>query len=165
MRKLRSEKLSGCPVACRPLESWALVPSGPAVNPGHVTWSLTSLGRDASSVKGALTVSPHRVDVRATGDSLENASQVALVVKNLLANAGDIRDTGLIPGSGRSPGGGIGNPLWYSCPENSMDRGAWLVTVHRVAKSWTREKQLSTHMIVSLHRVDIPTKWDSLENA
>ena len=45
--------------------------------------------------------------------------------KNLPASAGDIRDVGLIPGSGRSPGGGNGNPLQYSCLENSMDRGAW----------------------------------------
>ena len=55
----------------------------------------------------------------------KRASQVALVVKNLTANAGDIRDMGLIPRWGRSPGGGHGNPLQYSCPENSMDRGAW----------------------------------------
>ena len=51
--------------------------------------------------------------------------QVALVVKKLLANAGDIRDTGLIPGSGRTPGGRHGNPLQYSCLENPMDREAW----------------------------------------
>ena len=49
---------------------------------------------------------------------------MALVVKNLPANAGDTRDVGLIPGSGRSPGGGNGNPLQNSCLENSMDRGA-----------------------------------------
>ena len=53
------------------------------------------------------------------------ASQVPLVVKNLPANSGDARDMGLNPGSGRSPGVGNGNPLQYSCPENSMDRGAW----------------------------------------
>ena len=51
------------------------------------------------------------------------------------ANAGDVRDVGLIPGSGRFPGGGHGNPLQYSCPENPMDRGAWQVMVHRAAKS------------------------------
>ena len=71
------------------------------------------------------------------------ASQVALVVKNPPANAGDIRDMGSVPGSevsGRSPGGGHGNPLQYSCLENPMDRGAWWVTVHRVAKSRTRLK-------------------------
>ena len=63
---------------------------------------------------------------------------VALVVKNLPANAGDIRDTGLILGSERSLGGGNGNPsLQYSCLEDPMDRGAWWATVHRVAKSQT----------------------------
>ena len=59
------------------------------------------------------------------------------MAKNLSANAGDIRDVGLIPGSGRSPEGGNGNPLQYSCQENPMDRGAWKVLVHRVAKSQT----------------------------
>ena len=53
---------------------------------------------------------------------------MALVVKNLPANAGDIRDTGLIPGSGRSPGRGQGNSLQYSCLENPMDREAWWAT-------------------------------------
>ena len=59
------------------------------------------------------------------------------MVKKLLAKAGDIRDTGSIPGSGRSSGGGHGNPLQYSCLENPMDRGAWRATVHEVAKSQT----------------------------
>jgi len=62
---------------------------------------------------------------------------VALVVKNLPANAGDIRDAGSIPGSGRSPGGGHGNPVQYSCLENPVDRGVWQVTVHSVAQSQT----------------------------
>ena len=62
---------------------------------------------------------------------------VALVVKYPSANAGDIRDSGLIPGLGRSPGEGNGNPLQYSCLENLMDRGACWATVHGVAKSWT----------------------------
>ena len=57
------------------------------------------------------------------------------MVRNPPANAGDIRDTGLIPGSRRSPGGGHGDPLLYSCLENPMDRGAWRATVHRVAES------------------------------
>jgi len=61
---------------------------------------------------------------------LFRASQVALVVKNLLANAGDIRHAGLISGSGRSPGGGNGNPLQMSCLENSMNKGAWCAAVH-----------------------------------
>ena len=58
------------------------------------------------------------------------------MVKNLLAtNAEDLRDTSLIPGLGRSLGGVQGNPLWYSCPENPMDRGAWWAIVHRVTKN------------------------------
>ena len=58
------------------------------------------------------------------------------MVKNLLVNAGDVRDAGSIPGSGRSPGGGHGNPLQCSCLENPIDRGAWWAVVHGVAKSW-----------------------------
>jgi len=61
-----------------------------------------------------------------------------MVLKNMLANAGNIRDVGLIPGLGRFPGGRHGNPLRYSCLENPMDRGAWWATVYGVAKSWTR---------------------------
>ena len=64
-------------------------------------------------------------------------SQVALVVKNQPASAGDIGDMGLIPGLGRPPGGGHGNPLQYSCLENPMDRGAWWVPVHGVTKNQT----------------------------
>ena len=69
-------------------------------------------------------------------------SQVILVVKNLPASTGDRRDTGSIPGSGRSPREGNGNPLQYSCLENPMDGGVWRATVHGVTKSWTR---LSAH--------------------
>ena len=65
---------------------------------------------------------------------------MALVVKNSPANAGDRGDAGSIPGSGRSPGGGHGNPLQYSCLEKSTDRGAWWDAVFGVAKS---QKQLS----------------------
>ena len=60
-----------------------------------------------------------------------------LVVKNMLANAGDTRDVGSIPGLGRSPGVGNGNQLQYSCLENFIDRGAWQATVHGVPKSQT----------------------------
>ena len=73
------------------------------------------------------------------------AYPVALVVKNPPASAGDVRDTGLIPGSGRFPGGGHGKPLQYSCLGNSMDRGSWQATVHRVTKSQTWLKLLSMH--------------------
>ena len=67
------------------------------------------------------------------------------MVKNPPINAGDIRDMGSIPGSGRFPGGGHGNPLQYSYLENLLDRGAWQATVCRVAKSQTQLKQFSTH--------------------
>ena len=70
-----------------------------------------------------------------TCTSFIRASQGALVVKNLPGNAGDTRDEGSIPGLGRSPRGGHGNPLQYSCLENSMDRGAWQATIHGAAES------------------------------
>ena len=71
-------------------------------------------------------------------------SQEPLVVKNPPANSGVLRDRGLIPGSGRSPEGGHGNLLQYSCLENPMDRGAWRAIAHRVTKSQTQLKQFST---------------------
>ena len=73
------------------------------------------------------------------------ASQMALVLKNPPANAGDLRDLGLIPGSGRTSGEGHGNLLQYSCLENPMDRGAWWAIDHSVTKSWTLQKWLSMH--------------------
>ena len=65
------------------------------------------------------------------------------MTKNPPANAGDVRNTGLIPGSGGYPGEGNGNPLQYSCVENPMDGGAWWATVRGVAKSQTQLKRLS----------------------
>ena len=80
----------------------------------------------------------HRPWGRKESDTTERLHSLAhSVVKNLPANAGDMRDTSLIPGSGRSPGGGHGNPLQYGCLENPMDRGDWQAAVHGVAKSWT----------------------------
>ena len=81
--------------------------------------------------------------------TIVRAFQVALMVKILPANAGDIRDIGSIPGLGRSPRGGHGNPPQYSCMENPMDRGAWRAAVHRVTQSPTRLKRLSTHNYAS----------------
>ena len=71
------------------------------------------------------------------------ASQMQLMVKNPPVIAGDIRDVGWIPALGRSPGGGHGSPLQYSCLENPINRAAWGATVRRVTKSWTKLKQLS----------------------
>ena len=70
---------------------------------------------------------------------LVGAFQVALLVKNMPANAGDIGDMGLIPGLERIPQGGSGNPLQYSCLENPMNRGAWRATVHGVTKESERD--------------------------
>ena len=65
------------------------------------------------------------------------------MVKNPPANAGDIRDTGSSSGSGRSPGGGHGNPLQYFCLGNPLDRGAWLAIVHRITQNQTQPKRLT----------------------
>ena len=93
-------------------------------------------------------------EVKRKGESF-SASQAALVVKNPLASAGDTRCTGLIPRSGRSPGGGHGNPLQYSCLENPMNRGTWQVNsipmnrgtwqVNSIGCKETRLRRLSLH--------------------
>ena len=72
------------------------------------------------------------------------ASQVALVVKNPPASAGDVRDSGSIPGSGRFPGGGHGNPQQYSCLESLMDRAAWQAIVPGGSKELDTTERLST---------------------
>ena len=84
------------------------------------------------------------------------ASQVVLGVKNSPANVGDVRDVGWIPGSGRSPGGGKGNPLQYSCLENPMDRGVWWTGV---AKSQRWLKWLSTHTLEPFLFTSIAELW------
>ena len=84
-------------------------------------------------------------------------SQMVLVVMNLPTNAEDIRNMGLIPGLGRSPGGGHGNPLHHSCLENFFERGAWQAAVHRVTQSQTWLKQLIAHAHSTLLLyIDIP---------
>ena len=84
--------------------------------------------------------------------------KVMLVIKNLPDEAWDLRDLGSIPRSGRSSGRVHGNPYQYSCLENPKDRGAWWAIAHRVAKRWTRLKQLSTHS--PIHRMDISPPRD-----
>ena len=78
---------------------------------------------------------------------------LALVVKNLPANAGDVSDSGSIPGLAGSSGEGKCNSLQYSCPENSMDRGAWWATVHGVAKSQTRLSDCTAQFMLCLSDV------------
>ena len=102
-----------------------------------------------------------------------NWTEVSLVVKSPPANTGDVRDMGLIPGLGRSPGGRHGNPLQCSCQENSTDRGAWWAAVHRIAKSWTQLKRLSMHarshkyLYMNVHSSIIhssyPKRWKQLK--
>ena len=77
---------------------------------------------------------------------------MVLVVKNLPANAGDIRDVGLIPGSGKSPGGGHGNPIQNSTLENPKGRGAWRAMVHRVAESDMMKRLSLAHNYTGLER-------------
>ena len=91
------------------------------------------------------------------------ASQMKLVLKNPPASAGDLRDTGSIPGLGRFPGGGNGNPLQYSCLKNSMDRETWWVTVHRVTKSRTRLRQFNTHeQLLKLENLKYRSQFSSI---
>ena len=115
------------------LERESLLPERPVeVETSGITVNRHQAMRPQSHVTIVMT--------RATMDS-----QVALVVNKPPATKWDIRHTGSIPGSGRSPGGGHGNPLHYPCLENPMDRGAWWATVHRVAKSWIWPTWLSMH--------------------
>ena len=74
------------------------------------------------------------------GKGKQKCYQMALVVKNLPASARNVKDTCSIPGLRKSPEGCSGNPLWYSCLENPMDRGAWQATVHRVTKCQMQRK-------------------------
>ena len=80
---------------------------------------------------------------------------MVLVVKNPPAHAGDTRDMGSISGLGRSPEEGNDNPIQYSCLENSMDRGAWRVTVHGVAKNQTQLSNLTTTTKVKYNIVSL----------
>ena len=87
---------------------------------------------------------------------------MVLVERNPPANAGDWRDVGSIPASGRSPGGGQGNPLQYSCLQNPKDRGAWQATVHGITKSQILLKWLSTYTYINSVQFNRSVVSDSL---
>ena len=106
--------------------------------------SLQKDEREASGQDSQGSLGPGACGLRTT-EVLPWASQGALVVKNLPANAGDATDMGSISGLGRSPGEGNDNPLQYSCLENPKDRGAWQATVHRVKKESDTTEHTYTH--------------------
>ena len=109
---------------------------------------VTFLKHTRSCTYGALCITGSLEVLKHTD---ERASQVALVAKNLPANVGDSRDAGSIPGLGRSPGGGNGNPLQYSCLGNPTDRGAWQATVQGSQKSQTQLERLSTRTHIAIY--------------
>ena len=96
------------------------------------------------------------MDFRAGLGYLRGSPQGVLVVKNLPDIAEDIRDAGQIPGSGRFPAGGHGNPLQYSCLVNPMDRGAPRATVNGVTKNWTQPKQIRRHACMGDLALSLP---------
>ena len=98
----------------------------------YLSINKTKLNNGLTFNSAVLSLSGH-----AFGPSHSSAPQVVLLIKNPPANAGDRRDLGSVPGSGRFPGGRYGNPLQYSCLENPTDRGAWWTIVQGVAKSQT----------------------------
>ena len=110
-----------------PLDSWSLFLLSNCQLPKGTQMTELNENQNAFQWQQALALSP----------AFAVCCQVALVVKNLPASAGDLRDVSSIPRSGRSPGEEHGHPLHYSCLENPMDRGGWRAMVHRVAKSWT----------------------------
>ena len=148
-----------CPILCDPMD---YCPPGSSVHgifqAGILEWAAISFSRGSSWPRDQIQVSCTAggfFTIWATREALtltlrnyefysflsvkifRGASQVVLAVKNLPANAGNIKRHGFDTWSGRSSGGGNGNPLQYSCLENSVHRGAWRATVHRVAKSRT----------------------------
>ena len=101
------------------------------------SWVAAGLWKDQATIRNLGFSAPtHILQREKKGNGVDDHPAVP-VVKNPPANPGDTRNSGLIPGSGRSPGEGNGNPLQYSCLENSMDRGAWQTTVHGLTKSQT----------------------------
>ena len=119
------------------------------------SWSAVSLRTQTLPRVGAWQQQSRPLTSAEIWNSLRQSQQMrcstltVLVVKNLPANVGDIRDAGSIPGSGRFSGGGHGNPLQYFCLENLTDRGAWRAAVQRVTQSRVWLKWLSTHALLA----------------
>ena len=121
-------------------------------------WSLTSCQQRVTLVekpRGEVRETLNFLSPEIARAYLNMAFPGGSVVKNPPASAGDPGDEGSIPRSRRSPGGENGNPLQYPCLENSMDRGAWQATAHRIAKSWT---QLGMHAL-SMHALICTTHY------
>ena len=93
-----------------------------------------------------------------------SVASLGLSSKESTCNAGAAGDAGSISGSGRSPGGGHGNPLQYSCLEKPLDRGAWWATVHDVVKSWTgvKREHTRTHTHTHTHKMLVDSSWSDL---
>ena len=118
----------------------------PSPRSPHLSHHRVDSYRHCSSLWSATHTSQHVTFYLCSFGNKVRAFPAALVVKNPRANAGDRRGSGSIPGWGRSPEGGHGNPPQYACLENPMDRGAWWATAHRVTHSQTPLKRLSTHV-------------------
>ena len=115
-----------------------------ATHSSVLAWRIPGIGEPGGLPSmGSHRVRHNRSDLAAAAAICLWASQVVLVVKNPPANVGDIRDARLLSGAGKILWRRAGNSLQCSCLENPMDRGAWWGIVHRVAKSWTRLKQLT----------------------
>ena len=130
---------------------WGGSPTEFLETPGNRGWSIKRLCENNINVLADFSLTA----------VVAGASQVVLVVKTLPANAGDIRDADLIPGSERSPGGGHGNPVQYSCLENPIDRGAWQALVHGVLQSQSQLKWLSMHSCSGSNR-SLVILWGTL---
>ena len=133
---------------------------GPSLSRLIFLWTLVGKGAWAFHHYLGLSVSFYWISSVDCSHLSSLPSQVTLVVKNLPANAGDTRDTSLIPGSGRSSGEVNGNPLQYSCLENPMNRGAWQATVHgsqRVRHDWSDLSHTQTHTHTHTHTPPLPS--------
>ena len=125
--------------------TWSQVQTGPSLelSSAWVAKSWTQLKSPAHTCTHTCT----HTHTHTCTQLLRDTSQIPLVVKNPPTNAGDIRDADSFPALRKSPRGGHGNPLQYSCLEYPIDRGAWQATVHGVTKSQPQLKQLSTLLL------------------